>query len=179
MGSGPGCSGDIVADELEGVEHRSVPLDDISERLVPSERMSRHDRRFMPANDRKQLGKADTRGDFLKRRQAVNQEVAFKGRDFHTRKNAQGQGPGGQVRELVGHPLVVMLGDDQAVEAQMSSMFDQLGGVDNAVGGVAFGVQVVIDFHEVGHFSRETGESEGGCASLVIRLSPAAIVTNG
>jgi hypothetical protein len=181
LGSCPGCTRDIVADELEGIEHRTESRDKFTEWLIPAKRMSRHDRRLVAADDSKQFGEADTRGNVFERRQAVNQKVAFKGRDLHTRKNAQGCSLGRQVRELVGHPLVVMLGDHQAVEAKVASMVDQPDGVDDAVGGVPLGVQVVINFHGVAHFGREllARGSRCGCASPAGRHSPAAMVTSG
>ncbi len=123
--------------------------DDRVEGLVPAERVRRDDRRAVAADDRQQLGQADARRHLVEVGQAVDEEVPLARRDLRPREDPQAAGPGRQVGQLVGPPLVVVLGDHQAVEADREGVLDQLPRVDDAIRGVAGGVQVMVEFRHV------------------------------
>src|SRR5271157_2304280 len=66
QGLGPqaGLRGDVIADQLQGVEDGTVLGHDLVERLVPAERVGADDRRLVAMHQRQQLGQRDA-GKYL------------------------------------------------------------------------------------------------------------------
>ena len=68
-------------------------------RLVPPERVGRHDRGLMAAHDLDQVLDENPRRRLVERRQAVDQEVALAGRDLGPREDTQAKAPAPPVRQ--------------------------------------------------------------------------------
>lgn len=144
-GSEVGC--DVVADEFEGVEGWSVLGEDGVEILPPAVGVGGDDGGVEAANQGEQVGQQDAGLEFVGVvvGEAINEEVAFEGGDLDAGEDEEASGPGIDRIELVWRPLAVVLGDDDRVEAEGEGAVDQFIGVDDAVGGVSVGVEVMID----------------------------------
>ena len=147
VGLGPRLRGDVIADELDAVERRAVIRHDLVERLEPAERVGGDDRGPPTLHHLQQLAHADPRPHVGQVRQAVDEEMPLAGRDFHAGEDLQATGLGGQVGQVFGGPLAVVLGDDDAVEADLAGPGDHRRGIHDAVGREAGRVQVVVEFH--------------------------------
>ena len=130
--------------------------------------MGGNDGPLMPSHDGKEFSEADPGRAILQMRQTINQEMTFDGGDLGTRENLERSSLRRQFLEFGGLPLVVVLGDDQAIEAQRRGSFHELVWVDHTVRRVAGRVEVMVDFHVilpevsgVGGLSKLTGWSLG------------------
>lgn len=145
LGPPPRLDRDVVADQLQGVEGRAVLDDQGAEVLIPAERVRPDDRRPVPPDRREQVAQRDARRRLVQVRKAVDQEVPLPRRDLGPGQDDQAARPAPEVVQLVRLPLVVVLGDRHAVEARRAGRFDQVVGVDHAVGRVSRCVQMMIN----------------------------------
>ena len=94
--------------------------DDRVERLVPAEGMRGHDRGIVAPDDRNSSASSTPARNLIERREAVHQEMALTGRDLRAREHADGSGGRGELGQLLVVPLIVVLRDHQAVQADFT-----------------------------------------------------------
>ena len=78
--------------------------------------MGRDDRRVVPPDNLQQLAERDPARDLVEIGQTIDQEVTLAGRDLRPREDLQAIGPRREIGQLVGRPLVVVIGDHHSVE---------------------------------------------------------------
>src|SRR5438067_12934775 len=73
--------------------------------------------------------------------------MAFERRDLGPGEDAERRGLLGQLGELRGVPLIVVLGDHHPIQPDRTGALDQIPRVELAVGGVAGRVEMMVEFH--------------------------------
>jgi membrane associated rhomboid family serine protease len=134
LGPAPGLGCHIVADQFQRIERRPMLGDQRPEVLLPAKRVRRDDRRVMPPDRLQKVAQLDARRCLVQIRQAVHQEMPLPRRDLRPSQNHEVTGQSPEIVQLVGFPLVIVLGDDHAIEPGCAGRFDQLLGVNHTVG---------------------------------------------